>query len=96
MKTMNVMMPLMSVVFCWGFATGIGVYWVASSVFMIVTQLIINAQLKNLSIDDMIKKNIEKARNAKERKRLERILENNREEISSGNIDALIDNFFGN
>ena len=41
-------------------------------------------------------KNIEKARNAKERKRLERILENNREEISSGNIDVLIDNFFGN
>lgn len=61
MKSMNIMMPLMSVVFCWGFATGIGVYWIASSLFMLITQLIVNAQLKKLNIDDLIKKNIEKA-----------------------------------
>ena len=33
MKSMNVTMPLMSVFFCFSFASGIGLYWVAQSVF---------------------------------------------------------------
>ena len=60
MNSMNLMMPIMSAVFCWGFPAGLGVYWIATSVFMVLTQLIVNAQLKNLDIDEMIKKNIEK------------------------------------
>ena len=42
MKSMNVMMPLMSVWFCFSFASGIGLYWIASSVFMLLQQLILN------------------------------------------------------
>jgi len=38
MKSMNVMMPLMSVWFCFSFASGIGLYWIASSVFMLLQQ----------------------------------------------------------
>lgn len=68
MKSMNIMMPLMSVVFCWGFATGIGLYWIASSVFMVISQLIVNAQLKDLDVDELIKKNMEKV-NAKRAKK---------------------------
>ena len=60
MKSMNVMMPIMSAVFCYGFATGIGIYWISSSLFMLCSQLIVNAQLKNLDVDELIKKNIEK------------------------------------
>lgn len=70
MKTMNIMMPLMSAVFCYGFATGIGIYWIASSIFMVITQLIVNAQLKNMNIDEMIKTNIEKANKKREKKGL--------------------------
>lgn len=70
MKTMNIMMPIMSAVFCYGFATGIGVYWIASSVFMVITQIIIYNQLKNQSIDDMIKKNIEKVNKKRAKKGL--------------------------
>ena len=70
MKTMNVMMPVMSAVFCFYFATGIGIYWIASSLFMVLQQLIINAQLKNLDIDLLIKENIEKANKKRAKKGL--------------------------
>ena len=61
MKSMNIMMPIMSAVFCWGFPAGLGIYWIATSLFMVLTQLIVNAQLKNMDMDEMIKKNVEKA-----------------------------------
>lgn len=70
MKSMNIMMPIMSAVFCWGFATGLGIYWIATSVFMVITQLIANKQLKNLDIDAMIKQNIEKANKKRAKKGL--------------------------
>ena len=68
MKSMNVMMPLMSVFFCFTFATGIGLYWVAQSVFTIIQQVGINAYLKKVDIDDLVQKNVEKA-NKKRAKR---------------------------
>lgn len=70
MKSMNIMMPLMSAVFCWGFPTGLGIYWIATSVFMVLTQLIVNAQLKNIDMDEMIKANIEKANKKRAKKGL--------------------------
>ena len=70
MKTLNVMMPIMSAVFCFTFATGIGIYWIASSLFMVLQQFIINAQLKNLDIDLLIKENIEKSNKKREKKGL--------------------------
>ena len=70
MKSMNVMMPIVSAVFCWGFASGIGIYWVASSVFMMITYLIINKQLDKLDIQEMIKTNVEKANKKRAKKGL--------------------------
>lgn len=61
MKQMNIMMPLMSVFFCFTFSSGVGIYWIASSVFMIIQQLIVNAYLNKIDIDEMVKKNLEKA-----------------------------------
>ena len=61
MKAMNIYMPLMSVFFCFTFASGIGIYWVASSVFMIIQQWAVNAHLNKMDIDDLIKQNVEKA-----------------------------------
>ena len=68
MKSMNVMMPLMSVFFCFPFATGIGLYWVAQSVFTIIQQVGINSYLKKVDIDDLVQKNVEKT-NKKRAKR---------------------------
>ncbi len=70
MKSMNIMMPLMSAFFCWSFASGIGIYWIASSIFMMITYMIVNKQFENIDIDEMIKKNIEKVNAKRARKGL--------------------------
>lgn len=70
MKTMNTTMPLMSVVFCFSFPVGIGIYWVASSVFQVIQQIGVNAYLNKIDIDDMIKKNVEKANKKRAKKGL--------------------------
>lgn len=60
MKTMNTVMPLMSVFFCFTFSTGIGIYWVASSAVRCVIQVIVNKQMDKMDVDEMIRKNMEK------------------------------------
>ena len=61
MKTMNIMLPLMSAFFCWGFATGIGVYWIASAIFMTIQQVFVNMQMDKIDIEELIKQNVAKA-----------------------------------
>ena len=68
MKTMNIMFPLMSVWFCFTFASGIGVYWIASSFIMGIQQYFLNGHFKKMDIEAMIKQNIEKT-NAKRAKK---------------------------
>lgn len=67
MKTMNVTMPIMSAVFCFTLPVGIGLYWIAGSVFRCIQQIIINKYMDRLDVDALVKKNIEKA-NAKRKK----------------------------
>jgi len=68
MKSMNLMMPLMSVWFCFTFASGIGLYWCASSGVMILQQLFLNNYFKKFSDKELIEKSIAKA-NAKRAKK---------------------------
>ena len=68
MNTMNMMMPLMSVVFCFSFASGIGIYWICSSVLMGVQQYFLNKHFSKTDINELVKINIEKA-NAKRAKK---------------------------
>lgn len=70
MKQMNVMMPLMSVFFCFTFPAAIGIYWVSSSVFQILQQLIVNSYLNKVDIDELIKQNVEKANKKRAKKGL--------------------------
>ena len=51
----------MSVFFCFTFPAAVGIYWVASSAFQILQQVIVNAYLDKVDIDEMIAKNVEKA-----------------------------------
>lgn len=67
MKTMNMMMPLMSLFFCFVTPVGLGIYWIASAVVRAVQQFFINKHIENLDLDDIIKKNQEKARKKKEK-----------------------------
>ena len=68
MKMMNTMMPLMSVFFCFTFASGIGIYWIVSAIVRMVQQVFINKHLSKMSVDDMIEKNKEKAQKKKEKR----------------------------
>ncbi len=68
MKSMNLMMPLMSVWFCFTFASGIGLYWCASSAVMIIQQLLLNSYFNKISDKEMIERSLAKA-NAKRAKK---------------------------
>ncbi len=70
MKTMNIVMPLVSVFFCITFPIGIGLYWVASSTVRMIMQLGINQYMKKVDVDDMIKSNIEKKNKKRAKKGL--------------------------
>lgn len=60
MKTMNVMMPIMSAVFCYSFPAGMGIYWIAGSVVRSIQQVIINKHIDKMDLDEVIKNNVEK------------------------------------
>lgn len=67
MKSMNTIMPLFSLFLCFTVPVGLGVYWVASSVVRAVQQLFCNKYMENLDLDDLIRKNQEKAKKKRER-----------------------------
>ena len=61
MKTMNMIMPLMSAWFCFTLPSGLGLYWVAGSVVRSIQQIVINKHIDKMNFDDIIKKNSEKS-----------------------------------
>ena len=68
MKTMNLMMPLFSFVMCFTVPVGLGIYWIAGAVIRSLQQYVINKRIEKIDLDDIIKKNQEKAQ--KKRKKM--------------------------
>lgn len=68
MKSMNTVMPIMSGVMCITFPIGLGLYWVAGSVFRIIQQFFVNRYMKSIDVQQLIDKNVEKANKKKIRK----------------------------
>lgn len=62
MKTMNMMMPIMSAFFCYTLPAGMGLYWVAGAVVRSIQQVVINKHIDKIDLDEVIKKNEEKAK----------------------------------
>lgn len=60
MKQMNLLMPLMSAVFCFTLPVGMGLYWIASALVRSVQQVILNRHFDKIDLDELIKKNLEK------------------------------------
>ena len=67
MKSMNVMMPLMSAVFCWSLPNGMGLYWITGAVIRCIQQVVINKQIDKMDIDAMVEKNLEKMKEKEEK-----------------------------
>ena len=68
MKSMNTMMPLMSLFFCFTLPVGLGIYWVVSAAYRCVQQVTINKVIQNMNLDDIIEKNKEKAKQKQEKR----------------------------
>ena len=61
MKTMNVMMPLMSLFICFTVPVGLGLYWIAGALVRIVQQYFLNKHFDKIDLNSIIEKNKEKA-----------------------------------
>jgi len=68
MKMMNTFMPLVSVYFCFSFSAGVGIYWIAGSVIRSIQQIVVNKHIDKIDVDELLKKNEEKAKKKLEKK----------------------------
>lgn len=67
MQMMNKTMPLMSLIMCFTVPVGLGIYWTMSSVVRLVQQFFLNKHFEKINLDDIIKKNEEKAKKKREK-----------------------------
>ena len=68
MRTMNIMMPLLSVFMCFTFQAGLGIYWIASAVVRCIQQVVINKHLSKIPVNELIEKNVEKAKKKRDKR----------------------------
>ncbi|NLK03260.1 MAG: YidC/Oxa1 family membrane protein insertase [Clostridiales bacterium] len=62
MSSMNVVMPIMSGFFCLMLPIGVGLYWIANSLFSIIQQFFVNKRLDKMDIDELVEKSQERAK----------------------------------
>ena len=70
MKTMNIMMPIISAWFTFTLPAGMGIYWIAGAVVRSVQQILINKHIDKMDFNAIIEKNKEKAAKKMEKKGL--------------------------
>ncbi len=68
MRSMNMIMPLFSGFICLTLPVGIGIYWISGAVIRTVQMIIINQYMDRVDLDDMIRKNLEKAEKKREKR----------------------------
>jgi len=85
MSTMNNVMPLVSVFFCFTLPCYIGIYWVVNSASRIPIQFFINRKVDKEDVNEIIRQNIEKKNKKRAKKGLpplsEKTVEKNIEEL---------------
>ncbi len=88
MKTMNMMMPLMSAFFCFTLPAGMGLYWIAGAVIRSVQQVVINKHIDKMDFDAVIEKNKEKAAKKIEKQKIQNEKMMQYANVSTRNIDV--------
>ncbi len=88
MKTMNIMMPLMSAFFCYTLPAGMGLYWIAGAVVRSIQQVIINKHIDKIDMDELIKTNVEKNKKKLEKKGINSSKLANYASMSTKNVNA--------
>ncbi len=61
MKTMNIMMPLMSFFIAFSVPVGLGLYWIAGAVVRVIQQYFLNKHFEKIDLESIIEANKEKA-----------------------------------
>ncbi len=69
MRWMNLFMPLFSVWLVATLPAGIGLYWIASAIFRCIQQVLINRHLNKTPLEEVMKRNQEKAKQKEEKKK---------------------------
>lgn len=67
MKMMNNVMPIFSAVMCFTVPSGLGLYWICGAIIRSIQMLVINRMLGKVDMDEMIAKNMEKAKAKREK-----------------------------
>ncbi len=67
MKMMNRMMPLFSLFICFTVPVGLGFYWIVSALVRVVQQFFLNKHFEKIDLEDIIRKNQEKAKKKREK-----------------------------
>ncbi|MBP5282008.1 MAG: YidC/Oxa1 family membrane protein insertase [Lachnospiraceae bacterium] len=88
MKVMNMFMPIMSAWFCYSFAAGMGLYWVAGNVVRTIQQVIINKNIDKMDFDKIISENSEKSKKKMEKLKLQQERMNAYAQMNTKNIQS--------
>lgn len=88
MKSMNIMMPIMSAVFCFTLPAGMGIYWIASAAVRCVQQIAINKYFDKIGLDKIIEQNKEKAAKKAEKNKEKQENLKNIASINTKNIET--------
>ena len=72
MRTMNTMMPLMSVFFTFITPAGLGIYWIVGAVVRSIQQFFLNKHFEKIDLDKIVEENKEKAAKKAEKRGIRR------------------------
>ena len=89
MKTMNTMMPLLSLFMVFSLPVGLGIYWITGSVVRSIQQVVLNRHMKDLDLEAIIEKNKEKAEKKKEKQGIYANQITNAARLSTRNIEPV-------
>lgn len=88
MKMMNLMMPLISLFFCFTVPVGLGIYWICSALVRGIQQFFVNRHIENLDLDAVMAKNEEKAKNKRKKMGLSEDYIKKAAQIKTKSIDS--------
>ena len=84
---MNMLMPLMSFFICFTVPVGLGIYWISSAVVRGLQQFFVNKHIENLDLEEVMKKNQEKAKKKREKMGIAENQISNAAKINTRKID---------
>lgn len=87
MKMMNTIMPVMSAIMAISLPAGLGLYWIATALFQMLQQILINKYFEKKGVDEIVKENLEKVNKKREKQGLPKQQITSKANLSTKSID---------